>query len=201
MTTLIHHGDKANIVRGEDRTLILRIIQAKDGEPYDLTGVTKVTAEFRTSKNNVLQKTTDLVGDVAATGVHDTVTFTADNTGTAGNSVSLVFNGSDDIDAVVAAWNGANPGNTVSHDGTGTTVLTATTLNLTGGKDPIAYVSILSPAVLGKVQVILNEEDTNSLRLGKNQSIRLFLDTGAHPDGVRRVALFRNKIDVINNNL
>lgn len=41
-------------------------------------------------------------------------TFTADNTGTAGNSISLTFNFGDIIQDVVDAWNTANPSNTVT---------------------------------------------------------------------------------------
>lgn len=199
--TGLYQDEQATIVRGEDRVLILKVRRKKDGEPFDLTDVTKITAEFRTANNSVVQKISDPVGGVAASGTHDAVTFTADNTGTDGNTISLVFNGADDIDTVVTAWNGANPTNTVSHDGTGTDVLTSTTLNLTGGVDAETFVSKLSPNVLGKVQVTLSEEDTNSLRLGKNQSCRLFLDKGTHPDGERRIALFRNRIHVVNSNL
>jgi hypothetical protein len=60
---------------------------------------------------------------VAATATEQTVTFTADNAGVDGNSISLVFDGIEDITTIVDAWNTANPTNTVSHDGTGTDVL------------------------------------------------------------------------------
>ena len=43
--------------------------------------------------------------------------FKAVNQGTAGNSISLVFNGTDDIDTVVDAWNLANVGNEVEAKG------------------------------------------------------------------------------------
>jgi hypothetical protein len=71
---------------------------------------------------------------VAATALHDTVTFTADVPGTDGNSISLVFDGVDDLDTVVNAWNVANPSNTVSFSGqAGTYVPSGATVNLTGG--------------------------------------------------------------------
>ena len=70
---------------------------------------------------------------VAADGEHGGVTFTADNAGKDGNDIILSFDGVQDIDAAVAEWNGANAGNTVSHNGTGTDVLGAGAIQLSGG--------------------------------------------------------------------
>lgn len=72
---------------------------------------------------------------IAATALEQGVTFTADVAGSAGNSIALVFDGIDTLDTVVTAWNGANVGNEVSHDGTGTAVLTVVTTTLSGGVD------------------------------------------------------------------
>ena len=63
------------------------------------------------------------------------VTFTADNLGIIGNTISLVFTGVETFDQVVNAWNTANPTNTCHHDGIGTYVPYAITLNLAGGAD------------------------------------------------------------------
>lgn len=182
----------ANIVRGEDRVLTLAIKQEHDGEPYDLTGWTKITVDFKKQNGQLLQKTSDLVGGQAASAEHEGVTFTADNLGTDGNSISLVFNGTDDINTVVGAWNSANPSNTASHDGAGTDILSSATINLSGGEDQIRYVDIMGNAVLGKMQVILDENDTSSLRLGKAQTIRAKIEK----DEDTRYALFRNAINV-----
>lgn len=60
--------------------------------------------------------------------------FQATQHGAVGNAINLVFNGTDDIDTVVAAWNASNPSNTVALiSGAGTDVLTANTYNLSGG--------------------------------------------------------------------
>jgi hypothetical protein len=67
------------------------------------------------------------------------ITFTAVNIGVAGNSISLVFDGIDDIDQVVLDWNTANPGNTVSHNGIGDEIIGAQTLNLSGGSEIVGY--------------------------------------------------------------
>jgi hypothetical protein len=71
-------------------------------------------------------------------GVQATITvgpnvFTAVNYGTSGNLISLVFNGTDDVTTVVAAWNAANPTNQVTFTGSGATVPSAQTANLIGG--------------------------------------------------------------------
>lgn len=47
-------------------------------------------------------------------GMTTDVTITADENGTAGNSIILAFNGVLTISAVLAAWNLANPSNTAS---------------------------------------------------------------------------------------
>jgi hypothetical protein len=72
------------------------------------------------------------------------VTFTAQFNGTEGNSISLVFDGIDDVDTVTQDWNDANPNNMVEHNGIGTEVLTAQTVNLVGGtylvnEDDVVY--------------------------------------------------------------
>lgn len=65
-----------------------------------------------------------------------TITFTANVIGNVGNTISLVFDGTDTITTVVNAWNVANPSNTVSFSGgPGSTVLTAQTIDLGAGGD------------------------------------------------------------------
>lgn len=187
--------DTAQIVKGEDRILTFAVkVKKIEGDPYDLTGFTKLTAEFRNSDNSILAKTTDLVGGAAATATFEGVTFTADSIGTDGNSISLVFNGSDTVDTVVNNWNSANPGNTVSHDGDGSEVLSSTTVNLSGGEDQNQFVTVQGDPLLGKIQVELTDTDTNGMRLGKSQSVRIKIDKGS----TRRIAIFRNSIDVVN---
>lgn len=186
-----------NIVKGEDRVLVMRVVDEKTQEPFDLTGYTKITAQFKKSNNTLLELTSNPVGGVAASIQYEGVTFTADNVGNDGNSITLVFNGSDDVATVVAAWNGANLTNQVSHDGIGSEVLTADTISLTGGVDAVIAVSVLGNSLLGKVQTLLSDTDTNSMRLGKNQTVRLIIDKGEHPNGDRRIALFRDAINVV----
>lgn len=64
----------------------------------DLTGAAAVAAQF----------------DGQVTGMTTDVTIDADFPGAAGNAVSLEFDGVDDIDAAILAWNTANPDNTVT---------------------------------------------------------------------------------------
>lgn len=79
----------------------------------------------------------DIAGQAASV-TYQGVTFTADNVGEDGNLIELVFDGADTITAVVDDWNFNNPNNTVSHNGTGSDVLTAGTADLQGGTDPIS---------------------------------------------------------------
>jgi len=62
------------------------------------------------------------------------VQWKADNAGATGNSIALVFDGVDDTDTVLAAWNLANPTNTASVvGGTGNFVPPAGTAQFVGG--------------------------------------------------------------------
>jgi ABC-type methionine transport system permease subunit len=68
-------------------------------------------------------------------------TLTALFKGTIGNSITLVFNGTDTVSAVTSAWNTANPTNTVGGDMSAFTVIDAQTVTLSGGLDYIATAS------------------------------------------------------------
>ncbi len=57
----------------------------------------------------------------------------ADVKGDSGNSISLTFDGVDDVGTVVAAWNAANPSNTATVLLGGTEVPSAQTITLSGG--------------------------------------------------------------------
>jgi hypothetical protein len=84
------------------------------------------------AKDNQIAQITTVAAK--ATIVYDTVTFTADATGTSGNSIALVFDGIDDLDTVVNAWNSANPNDTVSFTGqAGSYVPAAGTATLASG--------------------------------------------------------------------
>jgi len=192
-------ADKATIIRGEDRVLTLRVVDQKTGEPYDLTGWTKLQAELKKGNNQTLTKSTVPQGGVAAQVTYDGVIYTAQVASDEGNSISLVFNGVQTVETVISNWNTANPDNLVTSNSTdpSTEVPAAGTASLSGGVDPHYGVVVLVPEVLGKVQVVLLDTDTSAIKLGKNQSTRLIIDKGTE----RRIALFRNAIDVINSNL
>ena len=87
-------------------------------------------------------------------------TFTAVSRGTIGNSISLVFDGIDDVTTVVNAWNVANPNNMVSFTGSGATVPSAQTVNLSGAENNSIWTSDhgdyspISVDKYGRMQVI-----------------------------------------------
>ncbi len=84
-------------------------------------------------------KTTTISSNLYAQGVvndgfSQEVRLQADSIGDIGNNIILVFNGTDDAQTVVDAWNLANPMNTVSIVfGSGTTIPVAGTTQLVGG--------------------------------------------------------------------
>lgn len=73
---------------------------------------------------------------VKASGTHDSVTYTAVEYGTPGNSITLTFNGSDSILVVLDAWNTANPTNTVTTTADTSTIPAAGSVTLSGGLNP-----------------------------------------------------------------
>jgi len=169
-------GDKLEIVRGEDRNFVIRFVSSDTYEPYNLTGWYKISVFFEKSESGELLEKNTTSYSSYATVTYDDVAYTADAVGEDGNTISLTFDGVDTIDTVVGAWNTANPTNTLSHDGTGTAIPPAGTIQLLGGRDAGTIdVSVLS-ATLGKVQVTLHSEDTNSLRLGKDLGIKAYID-------------------------
>jgi len=69
-------------------------------------------------------------------GTATSVSISANNPGSLGNSVALVFGGLNSISSEIATWNGANPSNTVTlTSGDGTQIPTPQTVNLSGGLD------------------------------------------------------------------
>jgi hypothetical protein len=72
-------------------------------------------------------------GQVA--GMSTSIFIRANNAGTAGNSITLSFDGVDDVDAVLAAWNAANPSNQATLDGGdgGQVPNNGTSITLSGG--------------------------------------------------------------------
>ena len=71
-----------------------------------------------------------------AAGIYGGVTFTAVTAGSAGNLISLNFNGADSIAAIKTAWNNGNPGNQVTSPSISDSIVPpAGNLTLSGGGD------------------------------------------------------------------
>lgn len=188
------------IVRGEDRLLNLRMLIKDSHEPFDLVDWSKIEVTFNKQDRTKLSKTTDLIAAVVATFTYEGVIFSADNAGEDGNNIQLVFDGNDDVDTVVGVWNAANPTNAVSHNGTGTEVLSADTIQLNGGRDAYRDVEVIN-TTLGKISVKLTDVDTASLKRGSKQNIKAVVDKGDHPNGERRIVIFESALNIIDGDL
>jgi len=71
------------------------------------------------------------------TGASTPVSISANNGGSVGNSIALVFDGSTSITAQIAAWNLAHPSNQATlTSGNGSQIPSAQTVSLSGGLDP-----------------------------------------------------------------
>lgn len=195
---------KLTIIQGEDRIIPLEIIKKDNStvrRPFDITGWTKLTIEFKKSNNETLSINNLPAHGRKSSGVYGGVTYTATNVGVLGDSIVLVFNGIQTIAQVVAAWNLINPANPVGHSSTSpTSVPLAGSVTLSGGLDNYSKVTVSDP-VAGKISVNLDNVDTNSLKIGPTQSIKIIIDFGAHDLGNRRIAVARNVLNVIQEKL
>jgi hypothetical protein len=98
------------------------------------TGGNNPDASFRALE--VLHRSGTSLPALFASIVDQGATYTADIIGTVGNTISLVFDGVDDVDTVTDTWNLSNPANTVAFTGVlGTFVPTVITVTLAGGFD------------------------------------------------------------------
>ena len=99
--------------------------------------VSTIFPAFSTTGDLVLglpEITSVVITDISATAsISSGNTFTAVTPGTIGNSISLVFNGSNDVNFVTSTWNASNPSNQVTFTGLGTNIPLAQTVNLTNG--------------------------------------------------------------------
>lgn len=129
-------------------------------------------------RNSWVQKQTAIGSLVYAQGgandwVSQQVYFQADAIGDTGNSISLVFDWVDDVDAVVNAWNAANPWNTVSIiNGLGTTVPTAGTTTFAWWGEVIYQSGTIDNGITQ------NFQGSGSILLDSTNNKLCFSDTG-----------------------
>lgn len=193
--------DQITIIRGEDRNMILRMIFKDSTEPYDLINWTKISVEFKKADRTILEKTTDPYGGEFASGLYDNVTYTANSIGAIGNTIELTFDGNNTIQQVIDAWNSANPTNTVSSDAADDQVVPpAGSVQLNGGVEPQRDVEVINET-LGKISVRLSDDETAGLKRGPNQSFKVVVDKGEHPNGDRRIVLFDSKLNIVDADL
>ncbi len=136
------------------------------------------------------------------------VTITADTAGTAGNNITLTFDGVDDVDTVLAAWNSANPSNQATLDsGDGGQVpdsgdsltLSGGAAGIAGGSDPFANINqdlgtqdkptfegIAIGAEQGgyvgsgnhRAQIVATGSQTPLMMVGGSGAVEIWADTG-----------------------
>ena len=189
------------VVRGEDINFITKL-RAENGDPYDLTGWTTITVQFKKNDGNFVSVDTTPIPAESAYAEHEGVTYTADVAGSAGNAISLVFDGIETIEQVVLAWNTANPTNTVSHDAVDDQVVpTATTLQFDQGVDQYSKVEVQGSPLLGKLLIKATSEDTEQFRTGSRVPISVLVDKGNPPAGLRKIARIKEAMNVLDRSI
>lgn len=188
--------DRITIITGTDRSPVVRLRNPKTGDPLDLTSATKIQFEFTNRNRSKLVLDNTEIPATRAQITVDNIIFIADNAGSQGNDIILQFDGVNDVTTVVSDWNTANPTNTVSHNGTGTEIISLQTVRLTDGFDAFFPVEINGDPQLGKVIIRLLEKDTNGLKRGPNQTFIAIIDYGTNPGGTR-IKGFYSKLDVV----
>jgi len=197
MTTL---DSRILIISGADASIIVRLRNPKTGDPIDLTDFTKIEFRFKNRDRTDLFLDNTEIPAIKAQITYSEVIFLADIAGAIGNDIFLQFDGVSDIDTIVSAWNVGNPTNTISHNGTGTDVLPASTIRLTSGYDAYSPVEVIGEANLGKVRISILERETSELRRGNNQSFSTSIDYGTWPGGTRIKGIFNN-LNVVDSDL
>ena len=167
----------------DDLAGLLTSFDLDDVYTNDVDGIMRIDdlgkqLSLRSDNVNDINISREIAAAIAASVLFQTITFTAVTAGSAGNSIALVFDGIDDINDVVGAWNTANPGNTVSFTGQlGTFVPTAGTATLSGGAN------ISGPQDALRLDVSGNELLLGSAQVGSLAEIDVRILTDLIVDG------------------
>lgn len=184
-----------NVVRGEDKVFICKL-RKDDGDPFDLTGVTSIMVKLYKASGGYQEITTAQTPAVSAKATYGAFTFTAVQPGITGNEIQLIFNGTQTVQQVVDAWNLLYPLNSVSYTGgAGTVVLTSGNVTLNDGLNAFYPLVLITPLVLGKLQITLTDANTNDLKLGTNPLL-IILDFGTHSQGIRKLVSIMDALNV-----
>lgn len=199
---------RPDIRRGSDAAFKIYLADS-NGRPYDLTGVTNYLVRLPKEHTGAVEVSSSPIAAIPAyaeivvvetvpTQTSYQVRFDAVTPGSAGNDIQLEFDGSLTLEQVVNAWNAGNPSNQVElnvEDGAEDLVPEQQTVLLSQGMDSYAKVVPATPLQLGEISVSLSEQDTALMKLGKNLSIELVLDKGAHPAGTRKIVLLPDAVN------
>lgn len=188
---------RLEIPSGADVTLIFRLHNRRTGDPLDLTDLNKVLLTLTARDRSLSTFTNASIPAIKAESTYAGVIYTAVTAGKTGDAIILVFNGTLTIAQVITAWNTANPSNQVSSNAStpSITVPAAGTLQLVGGYDTYAQISVSGNPLLGKIQLVLTQQDTLNLRIGNNQSMNIKVDFGV--GGPRKAGSYQNMVDVL----
>jgi len=189
--------EKLIITKGSDKYPLIRLRNKNTKDPIDLTGITTIQVIMKTSDRGELIFRNVAIPATKAKISKGAVTISAVTAGAVGNAIALFFDGVDTLNQVLQVWNDANPSNTATHNGLGTEVFPEGQLYLTNGYNSYIQIEPWGDPQLGKILIRMTEKDTLKLRTGINQPLRIVLDFGLNPGGIRNVGYFENALEII----
>lgn len=190
------------IIRGADKQIFIRITSAKTGGPKDLSSASAIEVIFDKTNNSKLVLANVNMPATNAKITVANIIFSSATAGSSGNIIKLTADGVKTVSTVISDWNTVNPSNQVTSNATTdqlASVMPEGQYSLTGAYLSYMPVSVFGNALLGMVKVTLLEKETQSLKLGNNQSFSVKVDDGVNPSGLRFIGLFENKLDVVDN--
>jgi|GEM_PF-3678660 len=185
-----------NIIKGSDKTIIVRLSSQETGDPFDLTNVSYIRASLSPASNapantdgNIIPLFEDYIapftgsitsGSQVISSIVDTTNLaTGDNISGPGVPAGAVITGTPNDAAPTPSGQIM-----ISLAASATTVGVA----LSAGN-----ISILSPPVLGKIQVTLAADTTNFMESGPTENFEVKLVKG----GITSIVQFPGALNVL----
>jgi hypothetical protein len=185
-----------NIIKGSDKVIVVRLTSEETGDPFDLTGASYIEATFAASTD----APADANGNPIPLSEDYVAAFTGDTTAASNVIASIVdtsnLSTGDSISGPgipVGALITQTPNDQVP-SGAGTIMISAlATASGMGVALSVGNISILSPAVIGKCQIMIARTTTALMESGATENMELKIVK----NGVTSIVQFPGALNVV----